>query len=293
MKTGFISVIGRANVGKSTLVNAMTGMKVAITSPKPQTTRDKISGILTAKDYQLVFVDTPGIHEPSNKLGRHMQKQVSSAVSGADAALIVVDGAKGLTEYDMRIIEKYKNINVPLFCAVNKCDAATDPVLFPTVKSLSDMAIFKDVLMLSAKTGKNVPLLIETLAAVMPQGEKMYGDDEYTDKTERQIIAEIVREKILLYIQQEVPHGIHTEVELMDSSQNVVKISVLIVCEKPGHKSIIIGKNGEMLKKIGESARKSIESFLERKVFLQTFVKVSKDWRDNLPRLKDMGYTDQ
>lgn len=292
MKTGFISVIGRANVGKSTLVNAMTGMKVAITSPKPQTTRDKISGILTGKDYQLVFIDTPGIHEPSNKLGKHMQRQVSSAISGADAALIVIDGSRGITDFDMQVIEKYKNISIPLFCAVNKCDAAKDAEMFPAVKTLSDMGIFKDVLILSAKTGKNVPLLIETLASVMPEGEKMYGDDEYTDKTERQIIAEIVREKILLFIQQEVPHGIHTEVELMDSSQNIVKVSVLIVCEKQGHKSIIIGKNGEMLKKIGESARKSIESFLERKVFLQTFVKVSKDWRDNLPRLKDMGYSD-
>ncbi|MCL2751417.1 MAG: GTPase Era [Firmicutes bacterium] len=279
MKTGTVGVIGRANVGKSSLVNALTGMKVSIVSPKPQTTRDKILGVVTDGDIQIIFADTPGIHTAKNALDKHMNREINAAVHGADAVLLVTDANRGLTDYDLTLARGYKPDSIPFFAALNKVDLVPKHKVFPQIQRLKDTGLFDDIFFVSARRGDNLGLLLDELKKIMPEGDFLFGADDYTDKSVRFMLAETVREKILFYLNEEVPHGVRVEIESMDSSGATVKINALIVCEKTSHKQIIIGKGGEMLGKIGEAARKAAEKMLDKKVYLETYVKVIEDWR--------------
>lgn len=288
--SGFVAVLGVPNAGKSTLVNKLTGEKVSIVSPKPQTTRNKINGILTTENYQIIFTDTPGAIKPTSKLNRYMHKSAQSAVEGADIILLVIDALKGITAEDALIIEKYgKNDN--FICLVNKIDQAKPENVMPALAYLKSKNI-GEVYPISAKTGKNTDLVLSRILQLLPAGEKYYPEDIITDKTERFMAAEIIREKMLYYYREEVPHGIGINITKYsyDQEKNLTSIDAEIFCEKEGHKSIIIGKKGEGLKKIGESARREMEKNIGGKVFLSLWVKIKKDWRESDFLLNELGY---
>jgi GTP-binding protein Era len=289
MKSGFVAVIGRANVGKSSILNKILGQKVAIVSPRAQTTRDKTLGILTQGDTQIVFVDTPGMHEPTTKLGEHMMRVAAQAVKDVDAVVLVLDAERGVTQRDKELLAQFTGKQTPLIIAMNKVDLSDYETLYPVLAPLNAMNAV-DVIPLSAKTGQNIDTLVASLTKLMPEGPFYYPADEVTDKSQKELAAEIVREKILLFLQEEIPHGVQVVTEEYAEEEGLTRIAVLIVCEKPGHKSIIIGKNGDMLKKIGTSARKELERLLDTKVMLSTFVKVIPDWRNRPNRLKDLGF---
>ncbi len=288
-KTGFVAVVGRPNVGKSTLVNTMVGSKVSITGPKPQTTRNKIIGIKTGEDYQIVFVDTPGAINPRNELGNYMKKSIDTAVEGIDLLLIVLDSSK-ITDKDFKLIEKYKNIKVPIFVCLNKTDISKFDEVYPKLEKLNELKYITEFVSLSAKTGKDVDKLIEKIVEYLPKGYYMYDGDQITDRSVRFLASEIVREKALLFLQEEIPHGIAVDIPKFDEKKKIVHIEAEIIAIKQNHKPIIIGKDGEMLKRIGSSARVEIEQMLGKKVNLQLFVKVRENWQDNLSTLREFGY---
>lgn len=288
-KSGFVAIIGRPNVGKSTIVNALVGMKVSITGPKAQTTRNKILGILTEDNYQIVFVDTPGMLKPTNKLGQYMKKSIDTALSGNDIILIVLDGTD-IKEADYELVEKYQNSSVPVFVVINKTDIATFEKVYPKLERLNGFTGIKEFVSISAKTGKNLDELKAKIVKYLPDGEFLFGEDDVTDKSVKFISAEIVREKALLYLQQEIPHGIAVDIPKFTEGEKLVKIDADIIASKENHKQIIIGKKGEMLKKIGTSARTEIEEMLGKKVLLNLFVKVKENWQDSLSSLHDLGY---
>ncbi len=288
-KFGFVAVVGRPNVGKSSLINAMVGTKVSITGPKPQTTRNKILGIKTENNYQIVFVDTPGAINPKNQLGEYMKKSIDTAVVGIDALLIVLDGSK-ITEADFKLVEKYKNSKVPIIACINKTDIAKFDEVYPKLDRLNGVDYITEFVSTSAKTGKDVEKLIEKIVALLPDGEFMFESDQITDKSIRFLASEIIREKALLFLQEEIPHGIAVDIPTFKETKKLVTIEAEIIATKQNHKPIIIGKNGEMLKKIGTSARKEIEDMLGQKVNLQLFVKVRENWQENAGSLKDFGY---
>ncbi len=298
MKSGFVTILGRPNVGKSSLVNAMVGEKVSIVSPKAQTTRDRALGILTTKEYQMIFVDTPGVHKPKNRLGQYMDKCVKTSTEGVDAVVIVLDVTKKLTDGDIAFVEKYLTGDAPVYLVVNKVDAVGFDKVYPLLDKLSfllekrgEMNAVKEIIPLSAKTKKNVDVLLKYLASVLPEGPCYYPEDEITDKSERYMICEIIREKALMLLNDEIPHGIGVYIQTMRYDEyGTAQISIDIIVERESHKSIVIGAGGEKLKMIAERARKEVEKLLDCKVYMELFVKVREGWRNDNLVLNDIGY---
>ena len=298
MKSGFISILGKPNVGKSSLMNALIGEKVSIVSPKAQTTRDRVNGILTTDDYQMIFVDTPGVHKPKNRLGEYMEKCVKSSTDGVDAIVIALDVLKRVTEADEAFIEKYLTGSAPVFIVLNKVDESSYDRVYPILNKLAYLLqpaegrnAAKDIIPTSAKKNKNIDVLKKGLESVLPEGPMYYPADEITDKSERYMIAEIIREKALLLLNDEIPHGIGVEVRTMFYDEHgTAHMSVDIVAEKESHKSIIIGAGGEKLKMIAERARKDVENLIGHKVYMELFVKVRENWRNDALVMSDVGY---
>ena len=292
MKAGFAAIVGKPNVGKSTLMNALIGEKVSIVSNRPQTTRNKISGIMNGEDYQVVFLDTPGIHSPKNSLGSYMMKSVRSAVEGVDAIIYVADAGRELSDRDLDLIRKYISEGIGVIVAMNKTDEVTAEKIFSELDKLNAVDGISAVVPLSALKGSNVEKVRTELLKLIPEGECFYPRDMITDKTERFMVAEILREKALRNLNEEVPHGVGVEVKKFRerAGSDVVDVDLDLVCEKQSHKGIIIGKQGSMLKKIVTQARQDMEKLLGVKVFLTVFVKVKEDWRDDNLILRQLGY---
>ena len=293
MRSGYVAVIGRANAGKSTLINVLVGEKVSIVSPKPQTTRDRILGVLTEEDYQIVFVDTPGIYRARNALTDMMMRTTETSARSVDFILYVLDGHDGITQEDFDLIRKYKALEIPMAVAYTKIDIMPKENIPLDMAKFSDSGLDIDVFPVSARKGKNVRLLKEFLIAQMPEGEKIFEEDIVSDKSERFMIAEIMREKILLKFDKEIPHGIAIVInEFFRNENGVYEINLDIVCERANHKAILIGKQGKAIKEVSSFARQDMEKFLGAKVFLTTYVKVKEDWRDRPNMLKEYGYED-
>lgn len=293
MKSGFIAITGRPNAGKSTLLNHMIGEKVAIVSNKPQTTRTKILGVHTGDDFQVVFIDTPGIHKPHNKLGRRMEKYIYSATQDIDAMIYVVDCNIKADELalEKESLKGLKTAEIPVILAVNKIDTLPKLHLLPILDKLKDLYNFADIVPISAQKGENIPALFDRIKDLLAEGPKFFPDDTITDQPERQIVAEYIREKALRLLNREVPHGIAVEIERMKQRENgTYEILAAIYCEKQSHKGIIIGKGGEKLKQIGSLARDDIERFLNSKVYLELWVKVKEDWRNKENFISDIGF---
>lgn len=291
MKSGFIAVIGKANAGKSTLINVLVGEKVAIVSPKPQTTRDAIMGVLTREEYQLVFVDTPGIYKASNYLSSLMTKTTESTAKDVDLILFVHDGHAGISESDIALMKKYQDGKIPMVMAYTKTDIMPKENILADAKKLYEEGITCDVFPVSARKYRNIKKLEKALAERMPEGERVIQDDIISDKSEKFMIGEIMREKILLKFDQEIPHGVAIQINTFKLQDNgVYDISLDIICEKANHKAILIGKQGRAIKEVSSFARSDMEKFLDAKVFLTTYVKVKEDWRDRPGLVKDYGY---
>ncbi len=287
--SGFVTIIGRPNVGKSSLMNRMIGEKIAIVSSRPQTTRSRIMGVLSQADYQIVFLDTPGIHDPRTRLGEYMMHAVRDAMDGMDAVLVIFD-VTHLTDNDLSIASEMKGKKVPVILALNKIDLASpENVLAVTAKAAE--AGFDEIVPVSAKTGSGVDELIRCIRNQLPEGPCYFPDDMITDQPERILCAEIIREKALRHLRDEVPHGIGVEMMKIEQlSDRLTEINATVYCERAAHKGIIIGKNGAMLQTIGTEARTDIEKLLDTHVNLKLWVKVRPDWRNNVSDLKNLGY---
>ncbi len=278
-KSGFVSVVGKANVGKSTLINTLVGEKVAIVSPKPQTTRNKILGILNEEDYQIIFIDTPGMHKAKNKLDEVMDKSIGESMQGVDVLVIVLDGSKKIRPDDVEFVKKYDKSNTIL--VVSKIDDTTFNKLYPQLAVFNDLKNIKDIIPLSSFNGKNIDVLLEKIKEKLPEGERYFDEDSYTDKSVKFMVSEIIREKMLWKLNDEIPHGVAVEIVSFKEKKEVAVISANIICEKQSHKQIIIGAKGQMLKEIGTKSRLEIEKLLGKRVSLDLFVKVREDWREN------------
>lgn len=291
-KSGFIAVIGKPNVGKSSLINAIIGEKVCITSPKAQTTRNKILGIYNTTDYQMVFVDTPGVQNTKSVLGEYMTKATTSSTLGADAIVVLLD-ATSVTQTDYNIISKYEKSKIPVYVVVNKIDVSSYERLYPVLAKLNDYKFVKKFFTISALRRQKLDELVSELSVCLPEGEPMYPTDTYTDRPIKFIATEIIREKALLYLQQEIPHGIAIELQKFLEGNSKTTVVADIICDSDRHKQIIIGAGGGMLKKIGTSAREELSKILAMPVTLKLFVKVKPNWRDNKYLLTDLGYDDK
>ena len=289
MKSGFITILGRPNVGKSTLLNALLGEKISIVTNKPQTTRELIKGILTFEGFQLVFLDTPGFHAPKSKLDEFMNKNISAALTDADLVLFMAEPKPPRPDI-AELINKIPNS--PAILIINKIDLIEKPAAEPIVEAFKKLRGFDDVVLMSATNSKDVADLLEKIKGYIPEGPQYYGGEEISDRLERNIVADIIREKILYIMRDEIPHGVAVEIASMKTRNNkpICDIEANIFCEKASHKGMIIGKNGNVLKTAGSRAREDIERFLGEKVFLRLFVKLRKDWRNNPNYLKDLGY---
>ena len=293
MRSGYVAVIGRANAGKSTLINVMVGEKGSIVSPKPQTTRDRILGVLTEEDYQIVFVDTPGIYKAHNALTDMMMRTTDMSAKSVDYILFVLDGHEGVRKEDFELIRKYKALNIPMAVAYTKIDIMPKENIPLDMAKFADEDLDLDVFPVSARKGKNVKQLKEFLVKQMPEGEKAFTQDIVSDKSEKFMLAEIMREKILLKFDKEIPHGIAIVINTFERLENgVYDVNLDIVCERQNHKAILIGKQGKAIKEVSSFARQDMEKFLDAKVFLTTYVKVKEDWRDRPGLLKEYGYED-
>ena len=290
-KSGYVGIVGIPNVGKTTLLNALIGQKIAIISPKPQTTRGKILGIMQKENMQVVFLDTPGFHKPKNKLGENMIKSVNETISEVDLLLMVVEPTEEIRSAEIEIIEKTKNI--PTILIINKSDTVKKDALLPIIAKYSELKSFTDVIPISAKTGDGLSYVEKAIEENISEGPMYYPSDAVTDQSEKQIVSEIIREKMLMLLDKEVPHGIAVEIVKMKEGDKLTSISANIFCEKESHKGIIIGKNGETLKKIGALSRRDCEKLLDKKVFLELWVKVKKDWRNSNFLMKEFGLTQQ
>lgn len=288
-KSGFVAVIGKPNVGKSSLVNKLVGEKVSIISPKAQTTRNKIYGIKNGKDYQIVFVDTPGVQHTKTKLGEYMSDATNKASTDVDAIVIVLDALRINVE-DYKIIEKFANVKCPVFLVINKIEMTNYEKFYPVLAKLNEYKFIKKFITASAIRNLNIDELQDEILDVLPEGEAFFPIDEYTDKSVRFMCGEIIREKALLFLQEEIPHGLAIDIVTFEESDACVKLNVNIVTESERHKQIIIGKNGEMLKQIGIAARRDIEKLVGSKVMLELFVKVRKDWKNDILALNDLGF---
>lgn len=296
LKSGFVTIIGRPNVGKSTLMNRLIGQKIAITSKKPQTTRNRIQTVYTdEKKGQIVFVDTPGIHKAKNKLGEFMVGVAERSLNEVDAILWLVEPTTFIGAGEQHIIEKLKKANTPVILVINKVDTVKPEEVLASIDTYRKVFDFAEVVPLSALRGENTEILCDLIFKYLPYGPMFYDEDTVTDQPERQIVAEIIREKALHALDEEIPHGIAVTIERMKErkSQHIMDIEATIICERDSHKGIIIGKNGSMLKKIGSNARFEIERLLECQVNLKLWVKVKKDWRDSDFMIKNFGYKDE
>ncbi|WP_168119297.1 GTPase Era [Paenibacillus sp. HB172176] len=290
-KSGFVAIIGRPNVGKSTLMNHLIGQKIAIMSDKPQTTRNKIHGVYTTPELQIVFLDTPGIHKPQSKLGNYMMQTAESALREVEAALFLIDASEGLGGGDRYIIEQLKKVKTPVFLVMNKIDKIEPEQLLPMITQYSALHEFAEIIPISALQGNNVSTLLEQLSRYLPTGPQYYPADQITDHPEQFVCAELIREKILHMAREEIPHSIAVSIEDMRVQDNgVVYIGAVIFVERDSQKGIIIGKRGEFLKEVGKGARKDIEALLGSRIFLELWVKVKKDWRNQERVLKDLGF---
>ena len=288
-KSGFVAVIGKPNVGKSSLVNKLVGEKVSIISPKAQTTRNKIFGIKNGKNYQVVFVDTPGVQHTKTKLGEYMSDATNKASTDVDAILIVLDALR-INQEDYKIIEKFENVKCPVFLVVNKIEMTNYEKFYPVLAKLNGYKFIRKFITTSAIRNLNIEELENEILNILPEGVAYYPTDEYTDKSVRFMCGEIIREKALLFLQEEIPHGIAIDIMSFEESETCVKLNVNIITESERHKQIIIGKNGEMLKQIGRAARRDIEALIGTKANLDLFVKVRKDWKNDVLALSDLGF---
>lgn len=299
MKSGFIGIIGRPNVGKSTLMNQILGEKIAITSSKPQTTLNRITGIYTDPDYdngdglQMVFLDTPGIHKPHNKLGTAINETAVNTLGGVDVVLLLIDGTREFGKGDRSILEILNKTDTPRILAINKMDLMGPEQYLALYNRYEETGMFDDIYGVSALNGENVEMLKDKLAEYMREGPMYYPEDIATDHPERFIVSEIIREKLMNYLDDEVPHGVFVEIESFEEGEKLTEISAVIYCEKKSHKSIIIGKGGSKLKGVGKAARKEIEELLGCKVYLSLWVKVKENWRDSERTIRSWGYKDE
>ncbi len=291
-KSGFVTIIGRPNVGKSTLMNHLIGQKIAITSKKAQTTRNRIQTVLTEEQGQIIFLDTPGINRAKNKLGDYMLTAAERTLNEVDLILWLVEPTTYIGGGEQYIIEKLKNVKTPVFLVINKTDTVGGEEVLKAISTYKDQYDFAEIIPVSALKGTNTPDLVETIFKYLPEGPMFYDKDTVTDQPERQIVAELIREKALRLLDQEIPHGIAVVVERMKTRKrgDIVDIDAVIVCERDTHKAIIIGKQGSMIKEIGSKARREMENLLDMKVNLKLWVKVRKDWRDSDLLLKNYGY---
>ncbi len=290
-KSGFIAIIGRPNVGKSTFLNHVIGQKIAIMSDKPQTTRNKIQGVLTAEDYQMIFIDTPGIHKPKHRLGDFMMKIAENTLNEVDAVLFMINADEGYGRGDQFIIDRLKTVKSPVFLIINKIDLVSPEELLGIIDEYRVKSDFQEIIPISALQGNNIDRLLGELKKYLPEGPQYYPADQVTDHPERFIITELIREKALHLTREEVPHSIAVALENMEKrSDETVFIQATIVTERNSQKGIIIGKQGSMLKKIGQEARKDIEVLLGSKVYLELWVKVKKDWRNKQSQLYELGF---
>ena len=293
MKTGFIGIIGRPNVGKSTLLNSILGEKIAITTDKPQTTRNTIRGIYTRDDVQMVFIDTPGIHKPHSKLGAYMTESAVNTFKEVDVILFLVDSHMSKGPGDKYILEMLKDVHTPKILVINKIDTMEPEYFRRIYDEYSALGIFEDVFGTSALEGRNVDRLIGRIEDFLQEGPMFFPEDMVTDHPERFIVSEIIREKLLLYLNDEVPHGVAVEIESFREEPGITRIGAVIYCERKSHKGIIIGKQGKKLKGVGKAARLEIEALLGCKVFLELWVKVRENWRDSDIALSNFGYKDE
>ncbi|MBQ6312925.1 MAG: GTPase Era [Lachnospiraceae bacterium] len=288
-KSGFVTIVGLPNAGKSTLLNALVGQKIAITSKKPNTTRGRARGMLHEPEGQIVFVDTPGVNKPVDKLDDYMQGEVESSLKGIDAMLLVVDIRRSGARTD-RLIERLNGSSVPLILVLNKIDSLPAEKIFAAIDHYRKKADFADIVPVSAKTGKNLDELVKVIFDHLPVGPPYYDEETVTDQTERKLICEIIREKALYSLEEEIPYGLAVVIDKIQYGRKLVSIDATIICDRESHKKILIGKNGDMLREIGSRARFEIEKMLEKKVFLKLWVKVSKKWRESDYLIKDYGY---
>ena len=293
-KSGMISIVGRPNVGKSTLTNALVGEKIAIVSNKPQTTRNRISAVVNRGECQYVFLDTPGLHKARTRLGDYMVKVVKESVADVDAILLLVEPIPHIGGPEAELIARIKQLGVPAILVINKMDTVEKEALLAVMQTYGQAHDFNAILPISAKENEGVNELLDLLAEFLPEGPQLFPDDMVTDQPERQVCAEIIREKLLLCLDKEIPHGTAVEITRFSERDNeIIDLDATIYCEKASHKGIIIGKGGAMLKKISTLARTDIEAFMGTKVFLQTWVKVKEGWRDNLNLIHNFGYRDE
>ena len=289
-KTGFIAIVGRPNVGKSTLMNSILGEKVAIVSSKPQTTRNRIMGIYTQSEDQFVFLDTPGIHRPKNSLGEYMVKTANSSMTEADAVVLVIDAGREISQVEENVIDYLKRSSTPSVLVLNKIDMYRREQIAQTIDAYSKKYAFDAFVPISAKKGENVKIVIDECSKFLHESEWFFPEDAITDQPERQMVAEIVREKILRTVNKEIPHGTAVVIEEFKDMGSLIRIRAEIFCEKPSHKGIIVGKNGAGLKLIGTYARQDLEKFFGTKVFLDLWVKVKENWRDSVATVSNFGY---
>ena len=292
-KSGFVTLIGRPNVGKSTLMNYLIGQKIAITSNKPQTTRNRIQTVLTTEEGQVVFVDTPGIHKAKNKLGEYMVNVAERTLNEVDVVMWLVEPTTFIGAGEQHIASQLKKVQTPVILVINKFDSVKPEEVLASISAYKDLYEFAEIVPVSARNGNNTEELLKVIMKYLPYGPQFYDEDTVTDQPERQIVAEIIREKALHSLNEEIPHGIAVAIDQMKMRNKVMHIDATIICERDSHKGIIIGKQGNMLKKIGSTARFEIERMLECKVNLKLWVKVKKDWRDSEFLMKNFGYREE
>ncbi len=289
-KSGFVTLIGRPNVGKSTLMNYLIGQKISITSNKPQTTRNRIQTVLTTEDGQIVFVDTPGIHKAKNKLGEYMVNVAERTLNEVDVVLWLVEPSTFIGAGEKHIAQQLAKVNTPVVLVINKLDMVKKEEVLPSIAAYKDIYDFAEIVPVSARSGENTEELLKVVFKYLPYGPQFYDEDTITDQPERQIVAELIREKALHCLNEEIPHGIAVAIDSMKRNKKVMHIDATIICERDSHKGIIIGRQGNMLKKIGSTARYEIEKMLDCQVNLKLWVKVKKDWRDSEFLMKNFGY---
>jgi len=289
-KSGYVAIIGRPNVGKSTLMNQVIGQKIAITSGKPQTTRNRIHGVFTDERGQIVFLDTPGLQKARNELGKFMEDEAEGTFADADVVLWLVEPTTHIGGVEQHILELMQKVSCPIVLAINKCDTVANDKILASITAYSNSMEFADIVPISAETGKGTDELMKVLFSHLPEGPKYFDEETVTDETMRHIVEELVREKTLRFLSDEIPHGIAVMVTAYKEQERITDIAADIICERDSHKGIIIGRGGSMLKKIGTAARKDIEEMIDGRVNLRLFVKVRKDWRNNESILKNLGY---
>ena len=292
MKSGFAGIIGRPNVGKSTLINNIVGKKVAITSNKPQTTRNIIQGIYNEDKVQIVFVDTPGIHKPNNKLGKTLNKQAYYSIDDVDIVLFLVDAFEGLGRGDIYILDRLKKVNKPVILVINKIDKITHEEILNRINDYKDLYDFDEIIPVSALKRNNIDDLVDTLKKYLPDNIRYYGENSVTNKSIDFLMSEIVREKVFNYTSEEVPHSITCVTDSVEVGKNSYNIRISIIVDRDSLKKIIIGKQGDMIKQIGIDSRKDLEALLNKSVYLELFVKTVKKWRDKEKYLNEFGFTD-